>query len=98
MDPRKKLVSCNSHSLMIMLHGGYGPQVGDILKMQGLGMPPPMGHTHPTQSPFILTQHPQSIWMCMFWVILEWKKAYAFESEVGMWNHSQQAAAGGAFR
>ncbi len=36
MDPRKKLVSCNSHSLMIMLHGGYGPRVGDILKMQGL--------------------------------------------------------------
>jgi hypothetical protein len=36
MDPRKKLVSCNSHSLMIMLHGGCGPQVGDILKMQGL--------------------------------------------------------------
>ncbi len=55
-----------------------------------------MGHTHPTQSPFILTQHPQSIWMCMFWVILEWKKAYAFESEVGMSNHSQQAGRDGS--
>ncbi len=77
---------------------------GSILKMQGwtqllpcprsllLGMPPTLG-LYPTT----LTQHPQSISMCMFWVILVWKKlVHLFELEVGMCNHSQQA--GGAVR
>ncbi len=84
---------------------GGGGRGGAILKIQGwtqllpcprsllLRMPPPWGFT-PTQSPLlnILNQ-----FQCAcFRLILVWKKAYAFELELGMCNHSQQA--GGAVR